>query len=322
MPLQVGVTNDIVLAELFKGLGPDERAILCSLKGNPSEADPKAWIGVPWHNGVACPLHHDRNNYVAISSFHEEEGRFKRRKAQFSRTWCIMIDDIGTKISLADIPRELQPTLVIETSPGNFQASFFLDEPRADVDHVTDAIRLIIEKLTGGGADPGMAGVTRVLRLPEGINGKPTSLVDGKPWRCRVWQWNPSIRTSWQDFTRTFHLVERHRNYAEPTDGVTIERKRGYEIVKEALKLLKRVKNSTGSGWMDITCPWIDGHTARANTGAAVAPPMKKNGYMGGFKCHHGHCETRNWGDLESWVADEVIRLGQRTRGPFYGDNT
>ena len=321
MPALVGVTNSIVLAELFKGLAPDERAILCSVRGNPSEADPTAWVGTPWGGG-ACPLHHDRNNYVAISSFLEEDGRFKRRKAQFAKTWCIMIDDIGTKLPLNVIPEELVPTLVVESSPGNFQASFFLQQPESNAERVTDAIRQIIAKLTAGGVDPGMAGVTRVLRLPEGINGKPTSIVDGVPWRCKVWVWRPNIRTSWSELTRAFHLIEHVKCFVEPNDAVTMERKRCFELIKQALRRLGRIKHATGSGWMDITCPWIETHTARSNTGAAVAPPMKANGYMGGYKCHHGHCETKNWGDLETWVAEEVIRQGTRRRGPFYGDNS
>jgi hypothetical protein len=321
MPALVGVTNTIVLAELFKGLSSDERAILCSVRGNPSEASPTAWTGTPWHGG-ACPLHHDRNNYVAISSFREEEKRFKRRKAQFSRTWCIMIDDIGTKIPREALPSDLLPTLVVETSPGNFQVSYFLKQPQTNGDLAADGIKRIIEKLTGGGVDPGMAGVTRVLRLPEGINGKPTCIVDGKPWQCKVWVWRPGVRTAWNDLRDAFDITERHRNYVEPNDGVTQERIRCFRLMRDAIKSLGLVKHATGSGWMDITCPWIAHHTARANTGTAVAPPMKANGFMGGFKCHHGHCESKNWGDLESWVADEVVRVGQRRRGPFYGDNT
>lgn len=320
MPALVGVTNTVVLAELFKGLDPDERAILCSVRGNPSEADPTAWVGTPWHSG-ACPLHHDRNNYVAISTFREEDGRFKRRKAQFAKTWCIMIDDIGTKIPKPALPKDLIPTLVVESSPGNFQVTYFLEQPESDSAYVTDAIRQIIAKLTGGGVDPGMAGVTRVLRLPEGVNGKPTSIVDGKPWRCKVWVWRPEIRTTWDELAAAFSLERRYRSFVEPNDGVTLERKRCFELIKYALKRLGRIKHATGYGWMDITCPWIDTHTARSNTGAAVAPPMQKNGYMGAFKCHHGHCESKNWGDLESWVADEVVRQGQRRRGPFYGEN-
>jgi len=322
MPALVGISNEIVLAELFKGLAPDERAVLCSVRGNPSEADPQAWAGIPWGGG-SCPLHHDRNNYVAISSFKEEDGRFKRRKSQFSRTWAIMIDDLGTKLPL-DLLNKLGivPTLVVQTSPGNHQATYFLEQPIDNADRVTDAIRQIIVRLTGDGTDPGMAGVTRVLRLPDGVNGKPTSIVDGKPWRCQVMHWRPSMRTSWRELRDEFGLIEHVKVFVEPNDGVTLERKRCYELIKYALKRLGRIKSTSMTGWMDIKCPWIDSHTARSNTGAAVAPPMQKNGYMGGFKCHHGHCETKNWGDLESWVTEQVIKEGQRRRGPFYGDNT
>jgi hypothetical protein len=180
------------------------------------------------------------------------------------------------------------------------------------------AFKRIIESLTAGGVDPGMAGVTRVLRLPEGINGKPR---DGGPWQCKVWVWRPESRTPWNDIRDAFHITERHRSYVEPDDGVTQERIRCFKIMRDAIKFLGLVKHATGSGWMDITCPWIAHHTARSNTGTAVAPPMKANGWMGGFKCHHGHCEAKNWGDLESWVADTIIEQGERNRGPFYGDN-
>lgn len=321
MPAIEGITNDAVLNALFRRMPADERAILCSVNGNPSEADPTAWAGRPWALGEKCPLSHHWNNYVAISSFREEDGKYKRRKAQFGRTHAIMVDDIGTKVPLSAVPKELIPSLVVETSPGNFQATFFLDHPVTVQDTVQDGIRQMIAKLTPDQKDPGMAGVTRVLRLPEGINGKPTYLRDGKVWRCKVWVWRPEITTSWSEFVNAFGLVDRLKVFVEPNDGVTMERKRNFEIVRACLKQLRRIKHATSSGWMDITCPWLDQHTARANTGTAVAPPMKANGYMGGFKCHHGHCESKNWGDLEDWVAREIYKHGQRTRGPFYGDN-
>lgn len=322
MPAIEGVTNDIVLEALFARMPEDERAILCSVKGNPSEADPTAWVGTPWKRGTKCPLDPRRNNYVAISSFRaDENGKYRRRKSQFGQTWALMIDDIGTKLPLSAVPRELVPSLVVESSPGNYQATFFLDQPLQHEALVSDGIRQIIAKLTNGGVDPGMAGVTRVLRLPEGVNGKPNYIRDGQVWRCKVWVWRPDIRTTWDELRQAFGVIERVKVYTEPNDGVTLERKRCFGLVKQGLKHLGLIKHATGSGWMDITCPWIEQHTGRANTGTAVAPPMKANGYMGGFKCHHGHCEQRNWGDLEEWVAREVVMRGRRTRGPFYGAN-
>lgn len=54
-----------------------------------------------------------------------------------------------------------------------------------------------------------------------------------------------------------------------------------------------------GVGW-DVICPWIDEHTGREDTGTAYWPAS------GGFKCHHGHCETRNWRDLRQYCEDRV----------------
>ena len=318
MPIMDHVTNDMVLAELFKGMPEDQRAVLCSVPGNPSDALPTAWGGTPWALGQKCPLRIDRNNYVAISSFKAsaEDGRYRRRKDQFAATRAVMVDDIGTKLPLNALPKELIPSLVVETSPGNFQATFFLHQPQTVITVAEDAIKQMIAKLTGGGVDPGMAGVTRVLRLPNGINGKPKYDRDGKQWVCRVHVWRPDIRTTWDELARAFGLVHKDKHFVEPTDGVTQERIRGFQLVRQGLRSLQRVKRE-GSGWMDIRCPWIDSHTDRADTGSAVAPPMKANGYFGGFKCHHGHCEARTWADLEDWVAREVHLNARKTRGMF-----
>jgi hypothetical protein len=310
-----GVSNDAVLTQLFKHIAPDERAVMCTVAGDPATiTDPTVWRGHPWRYGTPCPLKTDRNNYVAISSFRAdpEDGKYRRTKAQFAAAHAIMIDDIGTKVPLQAVPHDLVPSLVVETSPGNFQATFFLEQPHRDREVVEGAIKQIIEHVTGGGVDPGMAGVTRVLRLPGGMNWK-----HGRQWQCRVHVWRPEIRTSWTELVHAFNLVERHKVFNEPDDGVSRERKRGFSLVRDGLKALGRVKRNTGSGWFDIQCPWIDEHTGRADTGTAVAPPMKANGYYGGFKCHHGHCESRTWGDLEEWVQRECYIRGRRTAGDF-----
>ncbi len=315
-----GITNEMVLQELFKFMPSTERAVLCSVHGDPSQAEGTAWGGTPWALGSKCPLKKDRNNYVAISSFTPStvDNRFRRRKDQFGCCHAIMVDDLGTKLPVTALPSELIPSLVVETSPGNYQATFFLQQPQNNQLHAEDAIRQMIAQLTKGGSDPGMAGVTRVLRLPEGINGKPKYVSEsGEKWRCRVVVWRPEIRTSWDELQRAFSLVSKNKVFVEPDDGVMRERMRGFGIVKQALKQLHLIKRE--GRWMDIQCPWLNEHTDRANTGSAVSPPSKVNGYYGGFKCHHGHCEQRNWGDLEDKVTRLVWLAGKRTRGPFYG---
>jgi hypothetical protein len=312
-----GVTNDLILQELFKYMPQDERAVMCSVAGDPLHVKPTAWGGTPWAKGDVCPLKPNRNNYVAISSFgpSPDDNRYRRRKDQFKACHGIMVDDLGTKLDVRSLPQSLIPSLVIETSPGNFQATFFLAEPMTDQAACEDGIRQIIQKLTGGGADPGMAGVTRVLRL-LGINGKEKYAVDGVPWSCKVHVWRPDIRTHWSDLARAFGMVHHNRRIVEPDDAVMRDRMRGFQIVKQGLKQLRLVKRE-GRGWIDITCPWIHEHTGRADTGTAVNPPAQANGWYGGFKCHHGHCEQRNWGDLEDKVGRMIYVNGIKTRGDF-----
>lgn len=308
-----------ILAAMFRNMAPDDRAVLCSVAGDPSSAPGYAWGGAPWALGAPYRLLSQRNNYVAISSFAKVEGRWRRRKDQFRGLHALMIDDVGTKVSPESIPRELPPSLVVETSPHNYQCTYFLDAPQLDQEIAENMILQMIEKLTGGGVDPGMSGVTRVIRLPGGINGKPKYIdAAGQPWRVRVERYRPNDLIAWGDLTRLFGLVTRMKTFHEPDDAVSAGRRRGFSLVVEGLTSLGIVRRKARS-WLDIRCPWISSHTDRGDTGAAIAMPAKANGYMGGFRCHHGHCAGRTWGDLEEWVSNEVIAEGRRTRGPFTG---
>lgn len=312
------VSNGTILKELFRGMPSEHRAILCSVSGDPSIAPGPAWRGISWYPNGPYRLLPTNNNYVAISAFSGDPvlKLWKRRKENFAGLYAIMVDDVGTKIPHADFVKRIEglpPSMVVETSPGNLQVTYFLDNPLMDQEVAEDGVRQLIAVLTGNGLDPGMSGVTRVLRLPVGINGKAkyVSSQTGQPWGCRLAYYRPDIRWTWQDIWRAFGLVERHKYYVEPDDAVSRERRRGFGLVADGLRALRIVKRE-GRGWIEIRCPWVRDHSDRADTGAAVAYPAKVNGYMGGFKCHHGHCADRGWGDLENWVMDTVIAEGQR----------
>lgn len=318
MDLQ-SITNETVLDELFRGMPPDERAVMCSLSGDPGIADGRAWSGIPYAPGTRCPLIKTSNNYVAISGFRKaEDDRWRRRKENFAGLYALMIDDVGTKVDASRLP-SLPPSMAVETSPSNYQVSFFLDTPLREQDAAEDGIVQIIRMLTDEGIDPGMAGVTRVLRLPHGINGKAKYEKDGKPWVCRLAYWRPDLRSSWSELARAFGIVNRVKlSRSLPTDAVTAERVRSFGIVKQGLEYLRCVKRS-GKSWLQIRCPWTAEHTDRADTGAAVSFPNPTNLYLGGYVCHHGHCQDKKFHDLESWVMDETIKEGERTRGAFSG---
>lgn len=309
------ITNEEILNTLFAGMPEDERVILCTVAGDPSTVE--RWPGVPWRREGRVPLLSNRNNYASVSAFGKDEnGAWRRKKDQFRGMYCIMIDDIGTKIDARALPRELSPTLLVESSPGNFQAVFRLDAPIMDMYMADDLIKRMIEVLAPGGVDPGMAGVTRVMRLPVGINGKPKYIRDGEIWKCRVARWKPDKVMNFDELAHAFSLIRQVRSFIEPNDDTTLERKRGFELVLAGIKEMNLVKRA-GRGWVDILCPWVDEHTDKASTGSAIAYPAKVNGWYGGYRCHHGHCATRAWGDLEDWLCDALVARGRATRGPF-----
>ena len=72
------------------------------------------------------------------------------------------------------------------------------------------------------------------------------------------------------------------------------------------------------SGWIEMRCPWVDEHTAGADTGAAIREPAEENGYYGAFRCHHGHCADRGWADLTDLIAganwDELEAANERAK--------
>ena len=313
-----GPSNTEVLNSLFRHMPEDQRAVLCSVPGDPNTVE--YWPGIAYRVGSRAPLVSTLNNYVAVSGFNpNEKGEYRRRKDQFAGLYVVMIDDIGTKLRLDSIPKTLVPNLVVETSPGNYQVTFRLTEPVFDLDEADGLIKALIKALSDDGVDPGMAGVTRVLRLPIGINGKPKYHRDGAVWTCRTHFWDGDVSVSAQELYRVFGAVVVRRSFAEPDTEVSTERKRGYSIVMAGLKALSRLRKH-GRGWADMQCPWLSGHTDGTDNGAAIAAPAKANGYMGGFKCHHGHCMNRNWADLEEWVSDRLHEQARATRGPFRSD--
>jgi hypothetical protein len=316
------VLNVDVLEAMFMSMPTGQRAVLCSVVGDPATVEGYAWGGTPWARGGPCILPPTRNNYVAISSFcpSEADGRYRRRKDQFGAVHAIMVDDVGTKLALDSLPNtaQLAPSMVVETSPGNFQVTYFLARPVEDQEYAESAVRQMIERLTGGGADPGMSGVTRVLRLPVGVNGKAKykDASTGAVWSTRLRYWRPDIRIPWEHLCHAFGVSRQQRAFAEPDDAVTVERKRCFGVVLAGLESLRAVRKRQ-RGWLDIRCPWINEHTDRGDTGAAVAYPATSNGWMGGYRCHHGHCAGRSWGDLEDWVFRQVIERGRATRQPL-----
>ena len=302
--------NAAFLTDLGRGLAGEERLILCGFPGDPYNAGPQAWRPRPWAVGAEVPFGPADNAYVTVGAFRRAaDGTYRRRTETFTAGLALMVDDVGTKVDRTFV-EGMPPTWKIETSPGNEQWWYLLSEPERDMARFDGLIRAFITgKLLG--ADPGMSGVTRVGRLPGHLNGKKAY----GGWTTRVAEHNGGRWTP-EELLEGFGLQIMGRRVSReklPTEEA-LERNRMFAHVYKWLdqrNMLKRHEPDP-SGWTEMSCPWVDGHTGGVDNGAAIREPAAENDWWGGFRCHHGHCNGKAWRDLTEWVNEQSIEELER----------
>ncbi len=146
------------------------------------------------------------NQYFTISTFYcDDQGGARRRKALYRFTPCIVLDDVKEKLSMVEVSKLPRPSWILETSAGYEQLCYILDTPTDDRSRVENLLDgLVANGLAPQGKDPGMKGVTRYVRLPEGVNSKASKLVNGQPFKCRMLQWEPLSKVSLEQLAAPF----------------------------------------------------------------------------------------------------------------------
>lgn len=290
--------NNAFLHAIFGEVSTNESPLLVSFKGNPGQVPPKKWFGHPWTISSAMALPCDANNYFSLACFKpDESGKYRRTKKQFYKLHAIMLDDIGSKVSLDSLT--LSPSWFLETSAGNYQAGYILEEPLNNAKEVDQLMNAII---SAGLCDPGANGeTTRLARLPFAMNGKYEP-----PFSCKMKIWEPQQRYTVLQLVDGFqlqmvqapHSKQRKKYTSNETDMDTVYIPRLEK--NPVIRLLQQsglYKASLGDGKHDITCPWKDEHTDAVDGGTAYFEPSEA-WPIGGLKCMHGHCAARHIRDL------------------------
>lgn len=306
------ITNKDFLGVVFRAAEPAVRPIVVSFLGAPTSVAKGAWAGRGWHPGAeAMALDAAHNNYFSLASFRPaEDGVYRRRKAMFCQLHAVMLDDVGTKVDLARVT--LPPSWRIQTSPGNFQAGYLLSPPIKDTRAADRLMQAIVD---AGLSDPGAAGpCARLARLPVGGNGKHTP-----PFRCTLEEWAPERVYSLEQLAAGLQLDINAPGRPRAAKGTpATARLDGDEVSDEvwtprpdensvlvALRNRGLYKAPLGEGRHDLTCPWVAEHTGQEDSGTAYFEP-DDSWPIGGFKCHHGHCEGRRIRDLLRELRLEV----------------
>jgi len=195
------VTNAEFISAIFSQLPEGAHAAVCSKPNDPTIG---GWVAKR-ADQVADNLSTTNNNYLNCSSFNlDDDSQLYVRKDNFASYHLLMLDDIGTKIPL-DRVDGFEFSYLLETSPGNFQAGIILAEP---ITNGNEANRLLDAVIAAGLCDAGATGAqSRWARLPVGINGKEKyANSDGKPFQCRLKEWNPESVYTLQEIVDSLKL--------------------------------------------------------------------------------------------------------------------
>jgi hypothetical protein len=288
----------------------------------PSDEHLRAWSGNWASRYTFTP---NSNQYFTISIFNPDEyGTPRRRKALYLRTPTIVLDDVKEKLSLVEAQKLPKPSWILETSPGSEQWGYILDTPcddRSKVENLLDG--LVANGLAPSGKDPGMKGVTRYVRLPDGYNTKVSKMVDGQPYKCKMLLWEPHNTSTIESLAEPFHVNLDAPRRESRVDGAA-------DIPDHPLLQIPdiiSIKEIRSNGRFDVTCPWHGEHTGAVDNGAAIF--TNDDGSMG-FKCHHGACEGRTGRNLinlieslqpgfrQSYTSWQAIRAFKEVSAPVY----
>lgn len=263
----------------------------------PNDRRGLAWYARPFKDNQ---LKHGDNQFYCISLFapDEKDGKFYRRKVNFSGCYVIGLDDVREKLPVEQVNRLPPPSIILKSSNHSEQWLYILDVPetnRLRFDNLMD--QLISNGLAPDGNDPGMKGVTRYLRLPEGFNTKAKRVLEngGVAPQCEVTLFEPSRRYTMEQLAEPFDVdLDAERHDARVNGAAEVD----HPILQHL-----NIKSMLSPGRYDITCPWIDTHTDQDDSGTAV---FTNEDNTLGFQCHHGHCQDRTAADVVRFLNSTV----------------
>lgn len=293
--------NDEFLRVVFQDAPVQHRPVVVSFAGNPNGGAKSKWNGAPWFTDST--LKAENNNYFSLSVYEADAtGVIRRRKNSFQGLYAIMLDDIGTKVDMDKLDA-LEPSWLLETSPGNHQAGYLLASPIVDAQEADQLVKALLDD---GNGDKGAGGPTaRLARLPVGINGKrePTFHTAMKAWK-------PELRYTKAQIVEAFQLelgqtAQPKKTSSKPKvqarDEIFLPAPEDNPVIA-TLKDRGLYKKALGDSKHDITCPWCHEHTDGIDDGAAYIEPSG-NYPAGGFKCHHSHGEGLNINKLLDYLG-------------------
>ncbi len=274
------------ISKVFKFLSEDEIPIVVDASRNWRVSYPTLALA----NQAPAPL------YFSVAAHRvPEDGSLPRRGKQFfSSAHVFVLDDVGTKVPVPLV----DPSYVLETSPGNFQYGYMIRPLKDPGAFQTGMQRLAEHQHT----DKGAIDAVHLFRLPGSLHrtGFVSRLIftdfrKRKPFETWLQEFGVHHQLPKTDTTR-------FRGPGRPTTPQAIAADQTYHWL-QANRLITEPLNE--AGWVSIECPWQHTHTLTTDASARYA--RYKPGACA-FKCFHEGCVHRTTNDFIRWIMEEKCR--------------
>jgi hypothetical protein len=253
--------------------------------------------------------------YGTSTSRRDHTGGLYNRQALFDRLHVIVLDDIGTKARAEDLPEGLTPTYIIESSEGNYQYGYVLETP---IDNLDAAKALVAIMYEAGIADAGGKMPNKLVRLPEGINGKKSAKCDfvstliskdGPRWTPQGLLDAIDCAATWEEIeTDALGATKRRTRLKGGTTPWAPYRPARASMsgiidpVAEWMDTQGHVLSESGE-WLTIRCPFADGHTSGGDTAGYKPLGMGDDPSMRVFHCFHDGCSEMKTREFLQYVG-------------------
>ena len=261
--------------------------------------------------------------YMGTSTVHRDaDGRLRNRNDNFALCWCLVLDDVGTKVAVEDLPEYFRsPSWIIESSPGNYQYGFIYE----DVIAQREVAQAVLDQVTHAvGADTGGNLACKLVRLPLGVNVKTAHAdADGALFRVQLQEFWPErlfpaaelmvaagCSVTWEDLLDDVAgAVARDQRRTLGTTGYRRVSYHAGGVVDEVAEWLieQGMVDETNGPWWRIRCPWWREHSNTDDPWAGYAPLGASDGGKGpdcrAFHCFHSHEHRTD--DFLRWVQQE-----------------
>jgi hypothetical protein len=239
--------------------------------------------------------------YLATSTLKlNAQGQLRHKNENFASMRFLVLDDIGTKVPVDKLPKALKPTYIIESSEGNFQYGYVLEEPVTDVEAAKMLVQLAYES---GFSDAGGKVAVKLARLPAGINGKAGDKgafkvklisMDGPLWTPQDLLDTMEIQQDWAEILTDAKEVAKRRASLMAGASVWSHAKAPASngCVDPVLEWL--IENdqylSDNGEWVTVPCPNAVAHTSGEDTAGYRPLGRGDDPTSRAFHCMHGHC--------------------------------